>query len=188
MTEQLILEPGDIFCTRGENLLSKGIRFCTRSKGEPRTRVNHAGIVVGSGTIMTAPVVEALITVQEHTLFSQYGPPNNDQVVIYRPIGLYPVERQRMADKARSYVGRKYGWGKLVTHFLDWCCGGVYLFRRLNHCDRYPICTWVVEEAAEVAYLDFGVPKGSTQPDDIDDWCRTLPRKWQCIFPLQKLE
>ncbi len=186
MTEQLILEPGDIFCTRGENLLSTGIRFCTRSKGEPRTRVNHAGIVVGSGTIMTAPVVEALITVQEHTLFSQYGPPNNDQVVIYRPIGLYPVERQRMADKARSYVGSSTA-GQAGHAFLElvlrWC-----LSFPTAQSLRPLTMHLVVEEAAEVAYLDFGVPKGSTQPDDIDDWCRTLPRKWQCIFPLQKLE
>lgn len=182
-----LLQPGDVFCTRGESLLSKLIRACTRSRGEPETRVNHVGIVVKAGTLKTAVVVEALITVQQHTLWSQYGPPCPDQVVIYRPQGLFPVELQHMAAKAMSYVGRKYGWGKLVTHFLDWCCGGIYLFRRINHSDRYPICTWLLEEAAEEARLDFGVPKGSTQPDDVDDYCIQHDEDWKCIFPLQKL-
>lgn len=186
MTE-LVLQPGDIFCTRGENILSRLIRACTRSKGETETRVNHVGIVVKPGRIMDAEVVEALVTVQRHTLWSQYGPPSSDQVVIYRPLGLFPIERELMADKAMSYVGRKYGWGKLVTHFLDWCFGGIYLFRRLNHIDRYPICTWVLEESAEEIHRDFGVPKGSTQPDDVDDYCLDHMGKWQCIFPLQRL-
>jgi hypothetical protein len=183
----LILMPGDIFCTHGETFLSKLIRFCSRAPGEPQTRVNHVGIVVEQGTLQTAQVVEALITVQQHSLWSQYGPPCIDQVVIYRPQGLFPIELERMAAKARSYVGRKYGWAKLATHFLDWCCGGAYLFRRLNHADRYPICTWVDEEAVDEVHWDFGVPLGSTQPDDIDDYCRLHTEKWHCIFPLQRL-
>jgi hypothetical protein len=183
---QVQLEPGDIFCTRGDSPRSAAIRFFTRSFGEAPTRVNHSGVVVSPGSLETAIIVEALITVQEHTLYSQYAPPCKDKVVIYRRIGLFPIEKERMAAKARSYVGRKYGWGKLVTHFMDWCCGGVYLFRRLNHAD--PICTWVDEETAHEVHLDFGVPLGSTQPDDIDDYCRAHPDQWACIYPLQRLQ
>jgi hypothetical protein len=168
-------------------MVVQGIRFCTRSIGEPRTRVNHVGIVVEAGTLQTARIVEALITVREHTLWSQYGPPCKDQVVIYRRAGLFPLERAHMSAKARSYVGRKYGMGKLITHFLDWCCGGVYLFRRLNHDGRYPICTWVVEAAIDEIHDDFGMPLGSTQPDDIDDYCSKYSKKWTCTYPLRRL-
>ena len=45
----IILKPGDIFLTRGPGLLSRLIRFFSRSIGESRTKVNHAGLVVKEG-------------------------------------------------------------------------------------------------------------------------------------------
>ena len=67
----ILLEPGDIFLTRSCSLISKAIRFFTRSIGEKRTKVNHVGIVVQRGDIKTAIGVEALSKVVRHTLWSQ---------------------------------------------------------------------------------------------------------------------
>ena len=61
-----ILEPGDVFLTRGRSLLSLAVRVFTRKFGEKRTVVNHVGLVVEGGTMRTTKVVEALITVRRH--------------------------------------------------------------------------------------------------------------------------
>ena len=42
----ILLEPGDVFLTRGSSFISRAIRFFTRSIGEKRTKVNHVGLVV----------------------------------------------------------------------------------------------------------------------------------------------
>jgi len=64
----VILEPGDVFLTRGQAFISRAIRFFTRDAGEKRTKVNHVGVVVEAGEITTAIVVEALSRVKRHRL------------------------------------------------------------------------------------------------------------------------
>jgi hypothetical protein len=118
---------------------------------------------------------------------SQYGPPDTDKIVIFRP-RIFPSEKEIIAKKALSYVGKKYGYAKLLTHTLDWCLGGVYLFRRMNHADNYPICSWITEHAYNEIGWDFGVPLGGTNPDDIWDWCSTHIERFECLFPLQRLQ
>jgi hypothetical protein len=46
---EIILKPADIFLTKGPGLFSRMIRFFSRSIGESRTRMNHAGLVVEEG-------------------------------------------------------------------------------------------------------------------------------------------
>jgi len=65
----IFLEPGDIFLTRGCDLISRAIRFFTKSIGEKRTKVNHVGLVVQRGNIKTAIVVEAQSKVVRHKLW-----------------------------------------------------------------------------------------------------------------------
>ena len=72
--------------------------------------------------------------------------------------------------KANGYVGRQYGWTKIVTHLLDWGLKGAYVFRRLTHDDDYPICSWLVAHAYLAADMTFGVPAGAANPDDIWDY------------------
>lgn len=165
------LQPGDVFLTKGPGLLSRLIRFFTRSVGERRTKVNHVGLVVQGGDLQTAVVVEALIKVREHPLWSQYGPPAKDAVAVYRPTDLTPKQVALVVAKARSYVGRDYGYLKIAAHFLDWALLGAHVFRRLAGSDRYPICSWVVAFAfEEVRSKFFGVDPAEADPDDIWDY------------------
>ncbi len=58
MSHEIILEPADVFATRGKSWLSKAIRIFTRHIGESRTKVNHVGVVVEGGTLRDAVIVE----------------------------------------------------------------------------------------------------------------------------------
>src|SRR5262245_27178338 len=148
------LLPGDIFFTRGSGFVSRAIRFFTRRIGESRTKVNHVGVVVEPGTLQQAVVVEALRKVERHRLGDQYGG-QDDEVAVYRPTRLTRAQIQSVVAAANGYVGRKYGYGKIVLHALDWALQGAYVFRRIGRMDDYPICSWLVAHAYAAAGVHF---------------------------------
>lgn len=148
--------------------------------------INHVGVVVGPGNEMNAPIVEASTTVKHHSI-RRYYEDANTHVAIFRPKNVGIGDRLLIADKALQYVGRKYGYFKIVAHFLDFLLGGRYFFRRITRMEKYPICSWVVADAYAAVGLDFGVPVGMAQPDDIWDFCVTNPDKYETIHYLGPL-
>jgi hypothetical protein len=180
-------EPGDIFLTRGQAFISKAIRFFTRDTGEKPTKVNHVGVVVEAGEITTTVVVEALSKVKRHRLWKQYGPPREDGVAVYRATNLTPGEIETIVATANRQVGKKYGYLKIVAHFLDWLLNGAYFFRRLVPDGKYPICSWLVAHAFSKAGKHFGVEPGAAAPDDIMDFIEANPDKYTQVRPLVPL-
>lgn len=183
----LVLQPADIFFTRGTSLLSRAIRFFTRRIGESRTKVNHVGIVVEAGHLERVVVVEALIRVRRHRLWERYFAKRETKLAVYRPLDLTGSETERIVAKAESYVGRQYGFAMIVAHFLDWLLQGAYVFRRLLGSDDYPICSWVVAHAFAAADKTFGVPAGAASPDDIWDFVHESPDKYAEVRNLRAL-
>jgi len=195
-----LLEPGDIFLTRGCSFISRAIRFFTQSKGEKPTKVNHVGMVVQRGDIKTAIVVEALSKVVRHALCSQYGPPKKDCVAVYRATNLTAEQVKDIVAEAEKHVGKKYGKCMIFAHLKDWAIGRVlgwllgwqfsevYLFRRLIPSNKYPICSWVVADAFAKVGKDFGVEVGMATPDDIWDFVEKNPDKYKEIHPLKLLD
>jgi cell wall-associated NlpC family hydrolase len=182
-----LLQPGDVFLTRGTSLFSRLIRVCTRSLGERRSKVNHVGVVVEGGGIPDAVVVEALIKVREHKLWKQYGPPKKDHVAVYRATNLTPEDVAVIVAEAVEQVGRPYGFGKIIAHFLDWLLTGAYFFRRLTSSGNYPICSWLVAHAYAEAGYTFGTDPGAADPDDIWDFVTKKPGHYECIIELGSL-
>ena len=166
---ELVLEPCDVFLTKGTSFVSRAIRFFTRRFGESRTQANHVGLIVAEGSVHTAIAVEALALVRRHPL-RRYADKKTTEVAVFRPINLTEIEKSVIVAKANGYVGRKYGVLKIVTHALDWALQGASVFRRLTHEDNYPICSWVVAHAFKAAGKDFGVEPGAASPDDIWDF------------------
>ena len=181
------LEPGDVFLTRGNAFISRAIRFFTRGVGEKRTRVNHVGLVVEAGDLKETIVVEALSVVRRHRLWHRYGPPKEDLVAIHRATNLTPDEVKMIVATAEEQVGKKYGYLKIVLHFLDWLLLGAYVFRRLVPDNKYPICSWVVAYAFSKADKNFGVAPGVATPDDIWDFIENNPDRYQEVRPLTPL-
>lgn len=186
------LKPADIFLTRGSGFVSRAIRFFTRRIGEKRTKVNHVGLVVKGGSLRHAVVVEALSSVKRHRLWNQYGPPSTDLVTVYRAKNLSDKEIKMIVAKAETYVGRKYGYFKILAHLADWFLLGAYRFRKFTRMDKYPICSWVVAHSFKVAGKNFEVDAGAASPDDIWDFVTRenepeKPKFYEQIYPLKPL-
>jgi hypothetical protein len=183
----ILLEPGDIFLTRGCGLISKAIRFFTQSIGEKRTKVNHVGLVVKKGDFKAAIVIEALCKVIRHKLWSQYGPPKKDLVAVYRATNLTAEQIKNIVAEAEKQVGKKCGFLMIAAHLKDWLVLGIYFFRRMIPGNKYPICSWVVADAFAEAGKNFGVEIGMATPDDIWDFIQDNPDKYKEIHPLKLL-
>ena len=181
-----MFQPGDIFLTRGDSFVSRAIRFFSRTGGESRTMVNHCGVIVTAGGSSSAEVVEALTKVKRRR-FAAYRNSDSTQVAVYRPLNATDDQLVTIVDRAVGYVGDSYGYVKIVAHFLDWCLGGRYVFRRMAAMDNYPICSWVVAQAYADAGLTFDVPAGSASPDDIWDFVTTNPDKYAPVHELGRL-
>lgn len=177
------LEPGDVFLTRDPGFVPHAIRVFTRHIGEPRTRVNHVGIIVRECDMLTATAVEALIRVRMHPL-GRYAAHPDTSVAVYRPTNLTTTEKRTIVDKAIEYRGDDYGFLKIAAHLMDWGLQGAYLFRRFAWMDDYPICSWLVAHAFAEAGKDFGCPPGAASPDDIWDFATTNPDKYKMVHPL----
>jgi len=168
------ISTGDILFFQSRTLLGRCIRFFTQVPFfESRTVINHVAIAVEGGYAPNIEIVEALHTVKQHKLSKAY--PDYDGKIFVATINHLPIDYPHIAAKrAKSYVGRKYGYAKLVAHFLDWCLLGANVFRRLCFMDIYPICSWVVAYAYEplIGIRAFGVENSAASPDDIWDWCQ----------------
>jgi len=176
------LQAADIVLTANDKFLGKAIRFFTRSIGEPPSKINHVGVMVSP-----TDIVEALAKTVKRSVRGAYGD-SKQWIAVYRPCDLSPPRAALVAAKAESYIGRTYGYVKVVAHMLDWFCGGIYMFRQLVQMDNYPMCSWLAEHAEAAGGIFFDAPLGSASPDDIWDSVNKYKDKFECIFELQKWE
>ena len=185
--KKLLLAAGDIGFTCGDSKVSKAIRWFTRSKGEPKTLVNHVFIVLKGGTLDESVIIEAVSTVKRGLLVKRYGPPKKDRVAIVRVRGLAMKDLATVCETAEGYEGRRYGHVKIAAHVLDRLLGGRYVFRRIAGMADYPICSWLVAHSFEKAGISFGVPTDAADPDDIWDWVTAHKGKFSVVRPLTPL-
>lgn len=180
------LLPGDVMLSRSRGLVGWAIATFTRHIGESRTKVTHTGIVVVGGALEEAVIVEALSKVKRHRLWDRYADSGKD-VAVFRPLNLEPEKIAKVVAKAESYVGRRYGYLKILAHWADWLLQGAYVFRRLTSQDRYPICSWVVAHSFAAAGKHFGVEPGAATPDDIWDFVVARTDVYREVIPLRPL-
>jgi len=173
--------PGDIGLTPGLAL----VRFCQTAPGEPATRAGHVFGFVGPGETL-----EALWRVRVLPWAGRRGP-----CEVWRRRGLSAAQRGAVAEAARAYAGRGYGWWKLAAHLADWFLawalfglslgrrrGEAYVARRLLALERWPICSWVWARAYVRALgLSLGEPGGCATPDGMRDHFMADPA-WELVF------
>ncbi len=140
------------------------------------------------GPVEAAVVVEVLSRVKRHKLWDRYGPPGKYSIAVYREKNLSRGEVETIVGAAESYVGRKYGYLKIVAHLLDWLLLGAYFFRQIARMDKYPICSWLVAHSFSKGGKHFGVQPGAANPDDIWDFIQEHPDIYEEIHPLRPLE
>lgn len=173
---------GDVIFYAGKGDLS-GVfgKWVVRSFGEPPTYAVHVAQFLDAGRIL-----EMDGTVKIKSLDQLLNGGRGFQV--WRYARLTNQQREALDTKALAYLNAKFGLAKLFTHLLDCMITklarkDVFLFRRLNHSDRYPICSWVTAFSYDrVLHYQFGVPPNGADPDQMHDWVTSHPEEWKCIY------
>jgi hypothetical protein len=175
-------QPGDILFFAGNSDLSGPLsRWFTRSRNEQPTYAVHTAQFIDTRTIL-----EMNFLVKKRSLAQVLR--NKRPFEVWRRRGLTAGQRHALTTKALVYFGTKISCAKLLTHALDGLINKisrkeVFFFRRLNHGDTYPICSWITAFAyARVLHYSFGVPPECADPDQMHDWVRSHPRQWTLIY------
>lgn len=193
-----LLWSADLLAVSGEGSFSPFIRFFTRRRGEAPTKATHIMVCTLGGFSSEAQIVEAQAKVIERPLIPAYFGPRAGAVGIARLRGISSQDAATVVKAARSWVGRRYGAAKLLTHAGDWCLSrlrwlftrrskDVYLFRRLTPGGRYPVCDWIASFAFIRIGRGFGVPPEETSPDTIWDYIEAHPEEWEIVRPFASL-
>jgi hypothetical protein len=159
-------QPADLIFTRHDWVLGPAIAWITQGYGDEPTFATHV-----AGFVTDIDIVEALATVKRNPA-RRYVYTEHE---VWRCCLLSEEHKLRIAAKANDYLGRKYGFSKILTHALDGLLVKVFkrelfVFRKLNHVQRYPICSWIWAFAYEKMGFGFGVPANYITPDDMHDW------------------
>ena len=115
------LRPCDIYLTGGPSFIARVICYFSTSKGEEKTEVNHAGILVEGGSLYSAIAMDANAKfgkVRRHPLGWYAG--KKSRVAIFRPLNLSRAEKNKIVAEAETYNNKPYGFTKIVAHFFDW--------------------------------------------------------------------
>lgn len=182
----------DIVFTRSNSWLGKAIRFFTRDKGEKITEVNHVGMIANDGDAVDSIIIESLRKTVKHKLSEGYG--DLSTIAIARPLNITEEGKVKIVTKMESYVGKTYGYVKIVLHLGDWVLKNIkggnsnpYFFRRFAKMDNYPICSYSLAQSYSADEKDFGVPPNTASPDDIWDFCVANPDKYAFIYVGSKI-
>ncbi len=168
-------------------------RWIMRTAGEGPTYSVHTAQFLDAGrylefdiTVKIKATGEILRQHQAHDMWERRG------FEVWRCQGLTDTQRQAITQQALKYLGAKFGFTKVFTYTLDGLLNKlvgreVFFFRRLNHDQRYPICSWITAFSYDRAvHYQFGVPPECADPDAIDDWVNTHPDEWVRVFRLDQ--
>jgi hypothetical protein len=183
---------GDIilFAGRGD-FYSRASRWVMRTSGEAPTYAVHTAQFIDGRRYLEIDFVGKLRATgdilrrrQAHDLWQRRG------CAVWRLRALSAEQRDAVTRAALGYVGAKFGMGKFFTHALDGLISkaagrSLFVFRRLNHDQRYPTCSWITAFSYDRALgYRFGVAPECADPDQIDDWVNAHPDEWACVYRL----
>lgn len=168
-------------------------RWLMRTSGEGPTYAVHSAQFLDAGSYLELDIVGKIRTTQEilrkrqsHDLWQRRG------FEVWRCRSLTDEQRDAVTRQALTYLGARFGMAKFFTHLLDGLVNkainrDIYLFRRLNHDQRYPICSWITAFSYDRAlHYQFGVPPECADPDEINDWLSEHPDEWVRVFQLEE--
>lgn len=201
------LAPGDSVAVRTEVsgrisqwLIGFLTRVFTHTGTDKRpTRVNHWATVIrpihdGAGFTIDYEIAEALGKggYQFNRLVASYGDPRKYSIAVvrYRPTTI--DQRAAILAACEHLRGKRYGYGKIVAHAIDYTLttvmnlagarGDVRLARRLCTQEDYPMCSWAWLYERAQAGIPIDTPLDSGSPDDIwDELTEKAPRPWQWL-------
>ena len=108
----IILQPGDVFCTENPQGLGTLIKIAEEFRNESGTAIyTHSGIIIDSkGTTF-----EALWHIAEQNIFEAY---KGQKVLIARWSGMMPDAFQKGFDSVKDELGRTYPYYRLLMYLI----------------------------------------------------------------------
>jgi hypothetical protein len=161
------------------------IRSLQQTYGEDPTYATHTAQFIDSRTVLEMNYVVKVRTIEQ---FFE----GRKAFEVWRCSSLTIQQREALAFQAKRYLNDKFGGVKLFTHLLDGLINkvvhkDVFFFRRLNHSDRYPICSWITAFAYDRAlHYRFGVEPQLADPDQIHDWVESHSNEWARTFCMEE--
>ncbi len=161
-SDHVDLQRGDVVFVFSDGLSGWLIRWWTGRRHD-RVAVNHVALVFDCvqdrGMIIDAQPP----TIHLRSLHPRY---NGKLLAVYRPTNVTPEALALITGYASRYVGKRYGWGKILLQFLG--------LGRLSFLDGFPICSYSVAIPYERYAWRFGrnlVPQAAT-PESLYDAVR----------------
>ena len=176
--DKAILQTGDVIHVQSRGLLSKLVRFFSKSDEEEPSWASHSAMVLRVEEEIE--IIEAIWRTVIRPITAYEGK-RAKLLVCRKPGGIEEDRKQKMVEKAEYYNGKIYGFWEIGFHVLDRFLNNSYFFRRLIKDDDYPICSWLVAYVYDrVLGYDFGTPPNAAQPDDLLDHC--VDSDWECVW------
>jgi hypothetical protein len=177
--------PGDVILCAGKHDVPGVLtRWATQAHDERPTYAVHTAQFLDARIVIEMCADVRVVKTRSSRKFLQ----RRKAFEVWRCRSLTAAQRQAVSRTALAYLGRKFGWSKLVTYLLDGLVNKVmhkeiFFFRRLNHDQRYPICSWITAFSYDQAvHYQFGVPPECADPDQIHDWVSSHPAEWLRVF------
>jgi hypothetical protein len=176
--DKVILQTGDVIHVQSSGLLSKLVRFISKSDEEEPSWASHSAMVLRVDEEME--IIEAIWRTVVRPI-KVYEGKKAKLLVCRKPGGIEEEQKQEMVKKAEYYKGKIYGFWEITFHVLDRFLNNSYFFRRLIKDNDYPICSWLVAYVYDrVLGYGFGAPPNAAQPDDLLDHC--VDSDWEFIW------
>lgn len=168
-----------ILVQKEDSFIGRLVRRFSTMPNEKPAKVEHVALGAGDGV-----VVEATFKGVRLSNFNKYDP-EKYRLKIVVPWVLTARDRYSILKRANKYIGKKYGFGRIVAHAGDWFLSKfkkeeVKFFRKKLEEEDYPICSWFVSWAYEAIGVEFGMKKKFVQPDDIDRY--VTYSGWKIIY------
>jgi hypothetical protein len=157
---------GDIILFAGrDDWYGRLSRWGMRTAGESPTYAVHTAQFIAADRYLELDIVGKLRTTGEilrprqvHDTWQRRG------FEVWRCLVLTGAQQEALTQQALAYLGARFSCAKFLTHLLDGLINKglgreVFVFRRLNHDQRYPICSWITAFSYDRAlHYQFGVP------------------------------
>lgn len=183
---------GDIIVFAGQSdLYSRVARWIMRLPGEGPTYSVHTAQFISSRYVLEMDIVGRIKTVDDVlNKRSKLDMWQRRGFEVWRCRTLTHAQRQALARQTLAFRNRRFGGLAFLMHLLDGVISqaarrDVYAFRRLNHLDRYPVCSEITAMAYDAAlHYRFGVDPDCADPDHIYDWVTGHPDEWEQVYCL----
>lgn len=170
------LKPGDIILSTTDGFVSRVVRFMLRRKDD-KAPYSHVAGYVGDNMIVEARYKVRLIPLRKFVK-------ENTRFAVYRRRDLTNVERIRIALLAKGFIGRRYGYAKvLLLQPLDQLFGTNWFTHTLSFSKRIYCSQLYAKIYYAVKDIKInGVEPESCEPDDWHDEVTNNGGYWEEIF------